>query len=187
MSKVFCATIKDIIIMKPNAVYDNRGYFLESFRNSFLEDFGCYAKFIQDNQVKSNKGALRGLHYQLKSPQGKLVWVSQGSVLDVAVDIRLNSPTFSKWFSIVLDDIKHTRVYIPPGFAHGYYVLSQSSVFHYKCTNYYDSNDEYGIYWNDPDVSINWPDGEKIISKKDSNFKYLSRIDKKNLPKYNSL
>ena len=86
----------------------------------------------------------------LKSPQGKLVWVSQGSVLDVAVDIRLNSPTFSKWFSIILDDKKHTRVYIPPGFAHGYYVISEKSTFHYKCTKYYDSNDEFGISWDDP-------------------------------------
>ena len=187
MSKVYLSTIKDIVVIEPKVIHDSRGYFLESFRDSFLRDVGYDAKFIQDNQVKSKKGALRGLHYQLKFPQGKLVWVSQGAVLDVAVDIRLNSPTFSKWFSIVLDDKKHVRVYIPPGFAHGYYVLSQSSVFHYKCTNYYDSNDENGIYWNDPDVSINWPDGEKIISKKDSHLKYLSKIDKKSLPKYNSL
>ena len=187
MSKVFCAEIKDIIIMKPKVINDSRGYFLESFRNSFLQGVGCDTKFIQDNQVKSHKGALRGLHYQLKYPQGKLVWVSQGSVLDVAVDIRLNSPTFSKWFSIVLDDKKHTRVYIPPGFAHGYYVLSDSSVFHYKCTSYYDSNDEYGIYWDDPNLCINWPDGEKIVSKKDSDLELLSKINKKNLPKYNSL
>lgn len=187
MSKIYSADIKDIIIMKPNVINDSRGYFLESFRNSFLQEINCSTKFIQDNQVKSHKGALRGLHYQLKSPQGKLVWVSQGSVLDVAVDIRLNSPTFSKWFSIVLDDIKHLRIYIPPGFAHGYYVLSESSVFHYKCTSYYDSRDEYGIFWNDPDLSINWPDGEKILSKKDSDLQFLSKIDKKNLPKYNSL
>ena len=123
------------------------------------------------------------MHYQLKSPQGKLVWVSQGSVLDVAVDIRLNSPTFSKWFSIVLDDKKHTRIYIPPGFAHGYYVISEKSTFHYKCTNYYDPNDEFGISWDDPLLDINWPEGKKNISKKDLDLPFLSNVNSKNLPK----
>ena len=187
MTKVYRSTIEDIVVIQPKVFHDSRGYFLESFRNSLLEDIGYKVSFVQENQVKSHKGALRGLHYQLKSPQGKLVWVSHGSVLDVAVDIRLNSPTFSKWFSILLDDKKHTRIYIPPGFAHGYYVLSKSSVLHYKCTSYYDSNDEYGIYWDDPNLCINWPDGEKIVSKKDSVLQLLSKIDKKNLPKYNSL
>ena len=112
MSKVYLSKIEDIVIIEPKVIRDSRGYFLESFRNSMLEDIGTQATFVQENQVKSYKGALRGLHYQLKSPQGKLVWVSQGSVLDVAVDIRLNSPTFSKWFSVVLDDKKHTRIYI---------------------------------------------------------------------------
>ena len=183
MSKVFRATIKDIIIMKPNVINDSRGYFLESFRNSFLQEVGCDANFIQDNQVRSHKGALRGLHYQLKSPQGKLVWVSQGSVLDVAVDIRLNSPTFSKWFSVILDDKKHTRIYIPPGFAHGYYVISDKSTFHYKCTNYYDPSDEFGISWDDPLLDINWPVGKKNISKKDLDLPFLSNVNSKNLPK----
>ena len=185
MNKVFRAAIKDIIIIKPNVINDSRGYFLESFRNSFLQGVGCDTNFIQDNQVRSHKGALRGLHYQLKSPQGKLVWVSQGSVLDVAVDIRLNSPTFSKWFSIVLDDIKHTRIYIPPGFAHGYYVISEKSTFHYKCTNYYDPSDEFGISWDDPLLDINWPEGKKNISKKDLALPFLSNVNSKNLPKWN--
>ena len=125
MTKVYRSTIEDIVVIEPKVFHDSRGYFLESFRNSLLEDIGYKVSFVQENQVKSYKGALRGLHYQLKFPQGKLVWVSQGSVLDIAVDIRLNSPTFSKCFSIILDDKKHTRVYIPPGFAHGYYVISE--------------------------------------------------------------
>jgi len=183
MSKVYRSKIKDIVVIEPKVIHDSRGYFLESFRSSSLQDVGYDAKFIQDNQVKSKKGALRGLHYQLKSPQGKLVWVSQGAVLDVAVDIRLNSPTFSKWFSVVLDDIKHTRIYIPPGFAHGYYVISEKSIFHYKCTNYYDPSDEFGISWDDPLLDINWPEGKRNISKKDSGLPFLSDVNSKNLPK----
>ena len=183
MTKVYRSTIEDIVVMEPKVFHDSRGYFLESFRNSLLEDIGYKVSFVQENQVKSHKGALRGLHYQLKSPQGKLVWVSHGSVLDVAVDIRINSPTFSKWFSILLDDKKHTRIYIPPGFAHGYYVISDKSTFHYKCTNYYDPNDEFGISWDDPLLDINWPEGKKNISKKDLDLPFLSNVNSKNLPK----
>ena len=185
MTKVYRSTIEDIVVIEPKVFHDSRGYFLESFRNSLLEDIGYKVSFVQENQVKSHKGALRGLHYQLKSPQGKLVWVSHGSVLDVAVDIRLNSPTFSKWFSILLDDKKHTRIYIPPGFAHGYYVISEKSTFHYKCTNYYDPNDEFGISWDDPLLDINLPEGKKNISKKDLDLPFLSNVLSKNLPKYN--
>ena len=183
MTQVYRSKIDDIIVIEPKVFHDSRGYFLESFRNSMLENIGYKVSFAQENQVKSYKGALRGLHYQLKSPQGKLVWVSQGSVLDVAVDIRLNSPTFSKWFSIVLDDIKHTRIYIPPGFAHGYYVISEKSTFHYKCTNYYDPRDEFGISWDDPILNINWPEGKKNISQKDLDLPFLSNVNSKNLPK----
>ena len=183
MIKVYQSPIKDIVVIEPEVIHDSRGYFIESFRHSMLSDIGYNVKFVQDNQVKSFKGALRGLHYQLKSPQGKLVWVSQGSVFDVAVDLRPNSSTFSKWFSTVLDDKKHLRLYIPPGFSHGYYVLSDKSVFHYKCTNYYDSADEFGISWDDPKLNIEWPDGIKKISGKDLNWPFLSEIDKKSLPK----
>ena len=183
MTKVYRSTIEDIVVIEPKVFHDSRGYFLESFRNSLLEDIGYKVSFVQENQVKSYKGTLRGLHYQLKSPQGKLVWVSQGSVLDIAVDIRLNSPTFSKCFSIILDNKKHTRVYIPPGFAHGYYVISEKSTFHYKCTNYYDPSDEFGISWDDPLLDINWPEGKKNISKKDLDLPFLSNVKSKNLPK----
>ena len=183
MTKVYRSKIKDIIVIKPRVFHDSRGYFLESFRNSMLENIGYKVSFVQENQVKSFKGALRGLHYQLKSPQGKLVWVSQGKVLDIAVDVRPASPTFSKWFASILDDENHTRLYIPPGFAHGYYVISEKSTFHYKCTNYYDPKDEFGISWDDPLLNIDWPKGIKNISKKDLNLPFLSNINSKNLPK----
>ena len=183
MSKVYRSTLKDIIVIEPKVIYDSRGYFLESFRNSMLEDIGCKVTFVQENQVKSFRGALRGLHYQLKSPQGKLVWVSQGKVLDIAVDIRPTSSTFSQWFASILDDENHTRLYIPPGFAHGYYVISEESIFNYKCTNYYDPNDEYGISWSDPLLKIDWPEGKKNISKKDLELPLLSKVNPKNLPK----
>ena len=136
MSKVYRSKMKDIVVIEPKVIHDSRGYFLESFRNSMLENIGYKVTFVQENQVKSSKGTLRGLHYQLKSPQGKLVWVSQGKVLDIAVDIRPASSTFSKWFAAILDNENHTRMYIPPGFAHGYYVISEKSIFPYKCTYY---------------------------------------------------
>ena len=183
MTKVYRAPIEDILIINPKINNDARGYFLESCRDSIFEQLGYSIRFVQDNQVKSSKGALRGLHYQLNSPQGKLVWVSQGSVLDIAVDIRTNSPTFSKYFSKILDDENHTRLYIPPGFAHGYYVISEKSIFHYKCTNYYDPDDEFGILWNDPLLRIDWPEGKKNISKKDLDLPLLSKVNPKNLPR----
>ena len=185
MTKVYRSIIEDIVVIEPKVFHDLRGYFFESFRNSMLESIGCKVNFVQENQVRSYKGALRGLHYQLKSPQGKLVWVSQGKVLDVAVDVRPASPTFSKWFAATLDDENHTRLYIPPGFAHGYYVISDKSTFHYKCTNYYDPSDEFGISWDDPLLNIDWPEGKKNISKKDLDLPFLSNVNSKNLPKYN--
>ena len=183
MTKVYRSTIKDIVVIEPKVIHDSRGYFLESFRNSMLENIGYKVTFVQENQVKSSKGALRGLHYQLKSPQGKLVWVSQGKVLDIAVDIRPASSTFSKWFATILDDENHIRLYIPPGFAHGYYVISEKSTFHYKCTNYYDPSDEFGVSWDDPSLNIDWPEGKKNISKKDLDLPFLSKVNPNNLPK----
>ena len=174
--------IRDIIIINPTIHNDERGYFFESYKDFSFKEFGLEVIFVQDNQVKSKKGALRGLHYQLIKPQGKLVWVSQGSVLDVAVDLRKNSPTFKQYFSIILDDIHHRRVFIPPGFAHGYYVLSSEAIFQYKCTNYYYPEDEYGIAWNDPEIGIKWPDGKKIISNKDLCFSPLAELDQDKLP-----
>ena len=177
-------TIPDLLIIQPKIHNDKRGYFLESFKNSEFKSNHFPTTFVQQNQAKSSKGVLRGLHYQLIYPQGKLVWVSSGSVLDVAVDIRKGSPTFGKFESCVLDDKDHKRFYIPEGFAHGYYVLTETAVFHYMCTQIYHPEDEYGVLWNDSDVSINWPSGEKIVSDRDCKWSNLEEIDPKKLPDY---
>ena len=165
---------------------DNRGYFFESFKeNEFLEN-NLEVNFVQDNQAKSSKGVLRGLHYQLNKPQGKLVWVTLGKVLDVAVDIRRESPTFGQTVNTILDDQSHLRFYVPPGFAHGYYVLSEEAIFNYKCTDFYYPQDEYGIKWNDPSIKIEWGEGDKIISKKDAEYSNLNEINEEFLPIFSS-
>ena len=161
---------------------DNRGYFFESFKeNEFLEN-NLEVNFVQDNQAKSSKGVLRGLHYQLNKPQGKLVWVTLGKVLDVAVDIRRESPTFGQTVNTILDDQSHLRFYVPPGFAHGYYVLSEEAIFNYKCTDFYYPEDEYGIKWNDSSLNIEWGKGDKIISNKDAEHSNLNDINEDFLP-----
>ena len=139
-------------------------------------------KFCQDNQTKSKKGTLRGLHYQLKYPQGKLVRVSFGKVYDVAVDLRKNSPTFGKYYGTILSDNNHLQMYVPPGFAHGYYVISEIAIFQYKCTEIYHPEDEYGIVWNDPQVSIDWNITDPNISNRDKELPLLS--NQKHLPIY---
>ena len=176
--------IPGLLIVEPEVHVDNRGYFLESFKCSDFELNGLPTNFVQQNQSKSKKGTLRGLHYQLNYPQGKFVWVSLGSVMDIAVDIRKNSPTFGKYESFILNDKVHKRLYIPEGFAHGYYVLSDKAVFQYMCTEVYHPEDEYGVLWNDPEISINWSDGEKIISDRDKKWHSLKKIDPEKLPKY---
>ena len=180
MSKVYLSKIEDIVIIEPKVIRDSRGYFLESFRNSMLEDIGTQATFVQENQVKSYKGALRGLHYQLQKPQGKLVQVVSGAIMDVAVDIRVNSPDFGKSVIINLDSKLHNMVFIPEGFAHGYLVIEQDTIVQYKCTNYYDPNSEFGIIWNDKDLSIDWGVPNPVVSEKDSKLPKLK--DQFNLP-----
>ncbi|MDP6340263.1 MAG: dTDP-4-dehydrorhamnose 3,5-epimerase [Candidatus Marinimicrobia bacterium] len=182
--KVKKASITGVIIIRPDVHQDKRGYFFESFKNSDFEVHGLPTHFVQDNQAKSSRGVLRGLHYQLNHAQGKLVWVSAGSVLDVAVDIRKGSPTFGQYESAVLDDKTHTRFYIPPGFAHGYYVLSESATFQYKCTDLYYPEDEYGIHWNDPEIGIEWGIGDKLVSEKDAVLPRLDEMDLNFLPQY---
>ena len=180
--KVKLTSIPEVILIYPKVHTDNRGYFFESFKSIDFKAKSIPIKFVQDNQAKSTKGVLRGLHYQLNYPQGKLVWVTLGKVLDVAVDIRQGSPTFGDVVSTILDDKSHVRFYVPPGFAHGYYVLSDIAIFNYKCTDIYHPEDEYGIHWNHS--KINWGNGDKIISEKDSSLSNLDQIDKMLLPKY---
>jgi len=163
-----------VLLITPTVYQDSRGFFLETFQNERYAGIGLPENFVQDNCSQSKKNVLRGLHYQKKQPQGKLVWVTRGSVFDVAVDIRQDSPHFGKWCGVVLDDIQHQQLYIPPGFAHGFYVLSDIADFCYKCTCYYDAASDAGIRWDDPDIAIEWPVTAPILSEKDANLPLLA-------------
>lgn len=175
--------ISGIKIITPQIHKDDRGYFFESFNSKDFKTLGLPTKYLQDNQAFSKKGTLRGFHYQLKYPQGKLVRVIHGEVFDVAVDIRRGSPTFGKYVGFNLSGKNNKIIYIPEGFAHGYVVLSETVIFQYKCTELYHSEDEYGLFWNDKELNIQWPVKNPILSQKDRNLPTLKLIDKKYLPK----
>lgn len=149
--------IPDVVLMTPQVFGDERGFFMETFRQSeFEEHCGGYA-FVQDNHSKSAHGILRGLHYQYQQPQGKLVRVTRGEVFDVAVDMRKSSPTFGQWVGVMLSEQNKQMLWVPPGFAHGFYVTSEEAEFQYKCTDYYAPGDEVTLRWNDPTLNIQWP------------------------------
>lgn len=149
--------IEGLYVITPTVHGDSRGYFMETYNQKDMEENGLFLNFVQDNQSCSTKGVLRGLHFQKKYPQGKLVRVIKGSVFDVAVDIRPNSKTYGKWFGIELTEENKKQFYIPEGFAHGFLVLSDIAEFCYKCTDFYHPGDEGGLAWNDPDIHIIWP------------------------------
>lgn len=174
-----------LYIIEPQVFHDHRGYFYQSFQQKMYTDLGL-PPFIQDNISHSKQHILRGLHYQFPHAQGKLVSVIHGEVFDVAVDIRLNSQTFGQWFSIILSDQNHKQLYIPPGFAHGFCVLSKEADFHYKCTDFYAPKAEHGIAWDDPKINIKWPILKPILSEKDANFPLLSEISDEYLPHIDS-
>ncbi len=155
------------VILVPKIYRDSRGYFMETFReNEFRKHCGDY-NFVQDNQSKSSKNVLRGLHFQYRHPQGKLVRAIEGVVLDVCVDLRISSPYFSKTYQAKLDTEDNWQLWIPPGFAHAFLVLSETAEFVYKCTDYYTPGDEYTLLWNDPELKINWPCSNPVLSEKD--------------------
>lgn len=168
-------SIEGVYVIEPAVFGDERGYFMETYHAGEFKEAGLDFTFIQDNQSKSKKGVLRGLHFQYTKPQGKLVRVIKGEVFDVAVDLRKNSPTYGKWEGVVLSEENKKQFYVPEGFAHGFLVLSDEAEFTYKCTDFYDPDDEGGILWNDEDVNIPWPmDGDEIIlSDKDKTLKTL--------------
>ena len=180
--KFFNTNIDEVKIIEPKIWSDSRGYFFEAFQSNIFNDNGITETFVQDNEVQSKQGVLRGLHYQLKKPQGKLVRVIMGSIIDVAVDIRIGSPTFSQYQLVKLTAENRKIFYIPPGFAHGYLVLSNNSIVIYKCTNTYDPDDEYGIKWDDNEIGINWKNKDPILSKRDENLPLLK--NQKFLPKF---
>lgn len=159
--------IAGVVIIEPDVHRDARGFFLETYHERKFREGGIDARFVQDNHSLSRRGTLRGLHAQRTRPQGKLVRVIHGEVFDVAVDIRRGSPTFLKWTSVVLSAENFLGVYIPPGFAHGFCVTSESAEVVYKCTELYDPQDEFGLVWNDPSIGIRWPIDTPVVSAKD--------------------
>jgi dTDP-4-dehydrorhamnose 3,5-epimerase len=171
--------LKDCVIIEPIVFGDERGFFLETYQADRYADLaGITPPFIQDNHSHSSKGVLRGLHFQHSKPQGKLVRVVKGEVYDVAVDIRPASPTFGQWEAIVLSEQNKIQFWVPPGFAHGFLVLSDTADFEYKCTEYYDPSDEASLSWNDPALNIPWPIDNPILSKKDRNALVLADLKK---------
>ena len=171
--------IDGLLIIEPDVFGDERGYFLESYRRTRYGEIGITEEFVQDNISKSTKGTVRGLHYQVgNKAQGKLCQVIYGTVLDIAVDIRFGSPTFGKYFSIVLNEDDKKQLWIPKGFAHGFSVLSDNAIFSYKCTDYYSKQDERAIRYDDPELNIDWKVDDPIVSDKDLKAKFLKEIDK---------
>jgi dTDP-4-dehydrorhamnose 3,5-epimerase len=184
--KIIETSLPGVVLFEPKKFGDARGFFLETFRNDVLFNAGITQPFVQDNHSRSSKGVLRGLHYQLMQPQGKLVRVATGAVYDVAVDVRLGSPNFGQCFGAELNEENMLMMYIPPGFAHGFLVLSDTADFIYKCTNYYHPQSEQGILWNDPAINITWPIDGALLSEKDKNNHCLQDQPKHLLPKYTS-
>ena len=171
--------IEGLCVITPKVHGDNRGYFMETYNYNDFAEAGLDMKFVQDNQSKSRKGVLRGLHFQTKHPQGKLVRVISGEVFDVAVDLRPDSETFGKWEGVLLSAENKKQFYIPEGFAHGFVVLSDEAEFVYKCTDFYDPSGEGGLLWNDKDIGIDWPipEGTEILlSEKDKVNKTFKEI-----------
>ena len=174
--KVSKCNIEGLYVIEPRVHEDERGYFMETYNQRDMEEAGLNMKFVQDNQSMSVRGVLRGLHYQKKFPQGKLVRVLKGRVFDVAVDIRKDSETYGQWFGVELSDDNKKQFYISEGFAHGFLVLSKTAEFAYKCTDFYRPDDDGGIAWDDKDINIQWPfeEGmEIILSEKDKKWKGL--------------
>ena len=180
--KVETTEINDLLILRSDIFGDNRGYFFESFSNKKYEEIGVQEKFVQDNISKSIQNTVRGLHLQIGAKaQGKLCQVLFGKVLDVAVDVRLGSATFGKYFSIELSEENHLQLWIPKGFAHGFSVLSDEAIFSYKCTEYYDKASERSIMFNDPELAIDWKVDGPIVSEKDLKALTFSQFVSQNL------
>lgn len=174
--KILPTSIPEVIVFEPSIFTDERGYFFETYQQKKYAEASVLKNFVQDNQSYSVKNVLRGLHFQMRYPQSKLVRVTQGSVFDVAVDIRRNSPTFGQWHGEILSAENKKQMYIPEKFAHGFCVLSDGAEFLYKCTDFYIPSDESGLIWNDPQLNIEWPINEPILSEKDTILPKLSEI-----------
>lgn len=176
MIKIINTRLDGVFVIEPRVFQDNRGVFYESYSKRIYREAGIVADFVQDNHSVSQQGTLRGLHYQLGKGQAKLIRVTQGEVFDVIVDVRKDSPTFGQWEGITLSAQNFKQVYIPVGFAHGFLVLSDRAEFLYKCSEYYAPKEERGVRWNDPDVAVDWPSENPILSEKDKYLPFLREI-----------
>lgn len=175
--------LKEVMRIRPRVFEDQRGFFTETFRLNVFHEAGIQKPFVQDNISGSVQNTLRGLHYQIMRPQAKLVMVIRGQILDVAVDLRQSSPTFGTHVVCRLSEQNKEMLYIPEGFAHGFFVLSEWATFLYKCSDYYHPEGERGIRWDDPEIGIAWPGSEPFLSEKDRKLPFLSDIDSESLPK----
>nr|MBS0020987.1 dTDP-4-dehydrorhamnose 3,5-epimerase [Gammaproteobacteria bacterium] len=175
--------LPEVLIVAVDVHQDERGFFFEAYQHRSFARLGIGEPFVQDNHSHSTKGVLRGLHYQLQNPQGKLVRVVRGEIWDVAVDIRKGSPRFGQWTAVALSEENKRQLYVPPGFAHGFCVLSDVADVIYKCTDFYAPGDEYGVRWDDPSIGIDWPQMEPLLSKKDRAYPWLRDMERA-LPVY---
>jgi dTDP-4-dehydrorhamnose 3,5-epimerase len=180
--KVLPTDHPEVLLIEPDVFADPRGFFMETYHAEKFAAAGLPVNFLQDNHSRSERGVLRGLHYQLQHPQGKLVRVMNGEVYDVALDIRKGSPRFGQWVGVVLSEANKWQLYVPPGFAHGFCTISEQADFLYKCTDLYAPGDEYGIAWDDPALGIDWPQLEYLLSDKDRKNPLLSESE--HLPVY---
>jgi dTDP-4-dehydrorhamnose 3,5-epimerase len=180
--KILPSSLPEILIIEPSVFQDERGFFMETYQQRRYSEAGIESIFVQDNLSRSVRGTLRGLHYQVKHAQAKLVQVIEGTIFDVALDIRRGSPYFGQWTSVHLSDENKRQLFLPEGFAHGFCVLSESAQVVYKCTDFYAFEDEGGVLWSDPALAIGWPISEPLLSEKDSQLPCLADIPPKRLP-----
>jgi len=183
MIKVKKTSLEGFLIVELETFKDDRGFFLETFQEKNYNEAGITDKFVQDNQSRSSKGVLRGMHFQVKRPQAQIVTVMRGCIFDVGVDLRQNSSTFGQWYGVELSDVGQRQVYMAPGIAHGFCVLSDLADLHYKVSRFYDPDDECGMVWNDSEVNIDWPLITPLIHQRDATYQSLSQlIDSHQLP-----
>lgn len=182
--KVSRVPLEEILVIEPRVFEDERGFFMETYRKDRYEKAGIRGPFVQDNFSHSVRGTLRGLHYQIRHPQAKLIQVLRGEILDVVVDIRGGSPAFGRWTSVALSEKNRRQLFVPEGFAHGFSVLSDFADVHYKCTDFYAPEDEGGVLWSDPSLGIDWRVMAPLVSPKDSGYPRLEDIPPDRLPTY---
>ena len=176
MIKVKSTSLEGFLIIEPNCYKDDRGFFLETYQEDIYKAEGITDKFVQDNQSRSIKGVIRGMHFQVNRPQAQIVTIMRGLVFDVGVDLRQNSPTFGRWHGVELSDVGQRQVYMAPGIAHGFCVLSDLADLHYKVSRFYDPDDECGMVWNDSEVNIDWPSITPLIHQRDATYQSLSQL-----------